>query len=197
MAMFNGSTHSLPKSQIEAMRSVVPLKVSDPKLCRRVTAADFRSGSSIFRRRLHVVLYYNKASDEDTGWSLAGWMQESLGRALEEQPWVAGRLRRRGEERGGGGEGGLEIVSNDSGVRLLEARIRKSLAEFIELKEREEDAEAELVFWKDIDGQNPQFSPLFYVQEELRHMCGGGSRSRERWCEGDSGVNVVVVRVGR
>ncbi|KAJ0105880.1 hypothetical protein Patl1_18403 [Pistacia atlantica] len=36
------------------------------------------------------------------------------------------------------------------------------------------DDEAELVFWKDIDEQNPQFSPLFYVQV-TNFECGGYS----------------------
>lgn len=152
--MKDGTTNSLPKSQIEAAQSVVPIKRTDPRLSRRVSVTD----SGIFQSRFHIIVYYNKASGEDSGWSLAGWTKESLGRALHEQPMLGGRLRR--EE---GSEGGLELVSNDSGIRLFEARISKTVAEFLDLEERE-DAEAELVYWKDIDEENPQFSPLFYAQ---------------------------------
>ncbi|CAH2075679.1 unnamed protein product [Thlaspi arvense] len=171
MATANGySTGSpLPNSQIQAMQSVVPLKVTKPRLTRRVKAAGSASAAGL-RRCLHIVLYYRKASGEDSGWLLAGWMKESLGRALEEQPMLAGRLRR-GENVGPGNE--LEIVTNDNGARLFEARISKTLDEFLDLEGRE-SAEAELVSWHDIDDQNPQFSPLFYVQV-TNFSCGGYS----------------------
>jgi hypothetical protein len=55
------------------------------------------------------------------------------------------------------------MVSNDTGVRLVEAKITMTLQEFLGLEEREK-AEAELVFWMDFDEQNPQFSPPLYVQ---------------------------------
>ncbi|KAK7850783.1 brassinosteroid-related acyltransferase 1 [Quercus suber] len=56
-----------------------------------------------------------------------------------------------------------QIVSNDGGVRLIETQVAVTLSVFLELKEKEE-AEAQLVFWNDIDEHDPQFSPLFYVQ---------------------------------
>jgi hypothetical protein len=59
------------------------------------------------------------------------------------------------------------MVSNDTGVRLVEAKITMTLQEFLGLEENEK-AEAELVSWMDIDEQNPQFSPLLYVQ-----VCSG------------------------
>ncbi|XP_057478842.1 uncharacterized protein LOC130766173 [Actinidia eriantha] len=84
----------------------------------------------------------------DLGWSLVGWTKESLGRVLEEEPVLAGGLRQGGKE--GGAE--LEIVSNDSGVRLLEARISKTLTKFLDSEDRErEAAEAAFVFWNDIE----------------------------------------------
>ncbi|KAF7138881.1 hypothetical protein RHSIM_Rhsim07G0118000 [Rhododendron simsii] len=162
--MKNGTPNSLPKSQIEAAQSVVPIKMTDPRLSRRVSVTD----SGIFQSWFHIIFYYNKVSGEDSGWSLAGWTKESLGRALHEQPMLGGRLRREEES-----EGGLELVSNDCGIRLFEARISKTVAEFLDLEERE-DAEAELLYWKDIDEENPQFSPLFYAQVTNFH-CGGYS----------------------
>nr|POE95270.1 brassinosteroid-related acyltransferase 1 [Quercus suber] len=78
--------------------------------------------------------------------------------AISKQPILSGRLWR-GED----GDGELEIVSNDGGVRLIETQVAVTLSVFLELKEKEE-AEAQLVFWNDIDEHDPQFSPLFYVQ---------------------------------
>lgn len=153
MATSNG----VPKSQIEAFQTVTPLKVTDPREVRLISTAE-PIGSGIFTGCLNIVLYYNKAMVEDSGWLVAGWIKESLGRALREQPMLSGRLRR-GED----GHGELEIVSNDSGARLVEAKISVPLQEFLDLKEKEK-AETELVFWKDIDEQSPQFSPLLYVQ---------------------------------
>ncbi|KAA8522176.1 hypothetical protein F0562_012849 [Nyssa sinensis] len=168
MATLNTTVNLVLKSQIEAVQSVTPMKVTDPRWSRQVSVTDSH-GSDIFWRCLHIILYYEKGSGEDSGWLVAGWMKESLGRALVEQPMLAGRLRRVEE----GDDRELEIVSNDSGVRLFEARISKTLSEFLDLKEKE-DAEAELVFWKDVDEQYPQFCPLFYVQV-TNFECGGYS----------------------
>ena len=157
MARSNGITN-VPKLSIEAVQTVTPYKVTDhPRPVRQVLATD-PIGSGIFKRCLHVVFYYKKVTEEDSGWVFAGWTKETLAKALSEQPILSGRLWR-GED----GNGELEIVANDSGVRLIEAQIAINLSEFLELKEKEE-AEAQLVFWSDIDEQNPQFSPLFYVQ---------------------------------
>jgi hypothetical protein len=134
--------------------------MTDPRRSRQVSAMDGSVVSGIFRSCLHVVLYYKSVSEEDSGWLLAGWAMESLARALsEQQPLLAGRLRR-GED----GDGELEIVSNDNGVRLIEARIAVTLSSFLELLKENEEAEAQLICWPDIDEQSPHFSPLFYVQ---------------------------------
>lgn len=151
------SENSFSKIQIESMQTVTPFKATDPRQTRRVWVTD-PVGSGIFWTCLNFILYYNKVVDEESGWIVAGWIKESLARALVDQPMLSGRLRR-GED----GDGELEIVSNDSGARLIEAKIAMTLPEFLGLKESE-DVEAELVFWKDIDEQNPQFAPLFYVQ---------------------------------
>ncbi|XP_030948641.1 anthranilate N-benzoyltransferase protein 1-like [Quercus lobata] len=115
-----------------------------------------------------LVLYYKNVSEEDSGWIFAGWAKETLGKAISEQPMLSGRLWR-----GKDGDGELEIVSNDSGVRLIETQVAVTLSGFLEMKEKEE-AEAQLVFWNDIDEHNPQFSPLFYVQV-TNFQCGGYS----------------------
>ncbi|XVE57581.1 hypothetical protein DITRI_Ditri04bG0101500 [Diplodiscus trichospermus] len=156
-----------PKVSIEGIQTVTPMKITEPRQTRQVLVGKL-VGSGIFQRCLNVVHYYRKEKEEDSGWLVAGWIKETLGRALLEQPMICGRLRK-GERN----DGELEIVSNDCGIRLIEARIQMNLSEFLDLKQRE-DAEAQLVFWKDIDEQNPQFSPLFYVQV-TNFQCGGYS----------------------
>lgn len=155
------------KVQIEAVQTVSPSSVTDPREICLVSVKD-PVGSNIFRGCLNIVLYYNKAGEEDSGWLVAGWIKESLGRVLSDQPMLGGRLWR-GED----GNGELEMVSNDSGARLVEAKITMTLREFLGLEEREK-LEAELVIWKDIDEKNPQFSPLLYVQV-TNFQCGGYS----------------------
>ncbi|KAF5735126.1 putative transferase [Tripterygium wilfordii] len=153
---------------IEAVQTVSPFKVTEPRQVHRVSVAD-PVPPGVFQRCLNIVFYYNQVADEDSGWLAAGWIKESLARAQAEQPALSGRLRR-GED----GRGDLEIVTNDSGVRLVEAKIPVTMAEFLDVKEGDKDAGTQLVFWKDIDEQNPQYSPLLYVQV-TNFRCGGYS----------------------
>lgn len=116
---------------------------------------------------MNILLYYKKACEEDCGWFQAGWIKESLGRALLEQPLFGGRLRRHTDhDQLADHNKRLEIVSNDSGVRLVEARMPLTLSEFLDSKTRQEE-ETELIYWKDVDGEDPNFSPLFYLQVSL------------------------------
>nr|GMD76315.1 protein ECERIFERUM 1-like [Ipomoea batatas]GMD78390.1 protein ECERIFERUM 1-like [Ipomoea batatas] len=156
------------KLQIEAMQTVMPLKPTDPRHSRRVSVPEKHGPGSSFRRWLHMILCYNKASDDESGWIVAGWIKESLGRALIENPVLAGRLRK-GED----DDGDMEIVSNDCGVRMLEAQINITLAQFLHLKHKRV-AESELVFWEDVQESTPQYSPLFYIQV-TNFNCGGYS----------------------
>ncbi|KFK24737.1 hypothetical protein AALP_AA8G018000 [Arabis alpina] len=136
----------------------MPVAITQHREVRPITVKD-PIGVGIFRRTLNIVTYYKQAGD-DSGWLAAGWIKESLGSALTEQPMLAGRLRRRRTV-----DGGLEVVANDSGVRLVEAKFPASFLEFLEMVKRDKSrVEAETVFWKDIDEVDPQFSPLFYVQ---------------------------------
>ncbi|KAL4352252.1 hypothetical protein GQ457_06G037510 [Hibiscus cannabinus] len=167
MARHSDSSFVVPKVSIEGILTVPPTRITDPRLTRQVLTRD-RVGPGIFQMCFNVVQYYIREKEEDSGWLVAGWFKETLGRALLEQPMICGRLRKTERD-----DGELEIVSNDSGVRLIEATIQMNLSEFLDLKQREE-AEAQLVFWKDIDEQNPQFSPLFYVQV-TNFECGGYS----------------------
>ncbi|XVF13460.1 hypothetical protein REPUB_Repub08aG0209600 [Reevesia pubescens] len=157
----------VPKLSIEGIQTVTPTAITEPRQTRQVLAGEL-VGPGIFQRCLNIVQYYRKEKEEDSGWLVAGWIKETLGTALLEQPMICGRLRK-----GEINDGELEIVSNDCGIRLIEAKIQMNLSEFLDLKQREEE-EAQLVFWKDIDEQNPQFSPLLYVQV-TNFQCGGYS----------------------
>ncbi|KAK0587056.1 hypothetical protein LWI29_016615 [Acer saccharum] len=170
--MAYGDKNLVPKVEIEAVQTVTPVKPTDPRQTRQVLATD-PVGSGIFRRCLNIVVYYKKVVEEDSGWIVAGWIKESLGRVLVDQPMLSGRLRRTSSEDIGDE---LEIVSNDSGVRLIETKIPITLSQFLDhhLKETSEESEAQLVFWNDVDDQNPQFSPLFYLQV-TNFECGGYS----------------------
>ncbi|XP_010531736.1 PREDICTED: uncharacterized protein LOC104807967 [Tarenaya hassleriana] len=144
-----------PKSQIVGVQSVMPAKVTQHRKVRTISVGD-PAGAGIFRRTLDIVLYYkHSAGDEDSGWVLSGRL----------------RHRRTAEDDGGG----LEVVANDSGVRLVEAKFPANLPEFLELVMGDNaKAEAEALFWRDIDEDDPQFSPLFYVQV-TNFECGGYS----------------------
>ncbi|KAF8088600.1 hypothetical protein N665_0536s0048 [Sinapis alba] len=157
-------TITFHKSMIAGVQSVMPVEVTQQREARSISVED-PVGARIFRRTLNIVTYYNKQAGDsgERGWLVAGWIKESLGRALTEQPMLCGRLRRRRKTTGE--EDGFEVVANDSGVRLVEARFPASLLEFFEMVKRDKNrAEAETVFWRDIDEVDPQFSPLFYVQ---------------------------------
>ncbi|KAJ0234901.1 hypothetical protein HA466_0270180 [Hirschfeldia incana] len=153
----------ISKAMIAGVQSVMPVEVTQHREVRSISIGD-PVGAGIFRRTLNIVTYYKHVGDSgERGWLVAGWIKESLGRALTEQPLLCGRLRRRRTTTGE--EDGLEVVANDSGVRLVEARFLTSLPEFFEMVKRDKGrAEAETVFWRDIDEVDPRFSPLFYVQ---------------------------------
>ncbi|KAH0643005.1 hypothetical protein KY289_033979 [Solanum tuberosum] len=154
--------------QIEAIQTVMPMKQTDPRILRRVLIGE-NPGSDNFQRRFHMVFCYNKASETDSGWMVAGWIRESLGKALVEKPLLAGRLRSIGENNTNYGE--FEIVSNDSGVRLIEAEMPMNFDDFIHLNEKK-NVEGQLVFWDDIHEPSTQYSPLFYVQSAFYSFVG-------------------------
>ncbi|RHN53792.1 putative rosmarinate synthase [Medicago truncatula] len=152
-------------SQIVAVTSVSPAKITEPRQVCQILFND--ETKRTIEGCYQMVLYYEKVEEEDHDWSLTGWIVESLARALLDHPLLAGRVQKRDIT-------GLEIVSNDSGIRLLEAHYPTSLSEFLESNknEHDDDHEARLVFWNEIDGQFPLFSPLFYV---TNFKCGGYS----------------------
>ena len=153
-----------PKLQYEAVITVPPLKITLPRRARQVPVKNPTNKSTEnFGGCYHVVMYYESVNQEGFGWILAGWINESLGIALSENPLLAGRLQKKPETEAADNDTQMVIVSNDCGIRMAEAKISIGLSEFLESSERC-NLEHELVFWKDIDDQSPEFSPLFYVQ---------------------------------
>ncbi|KAL2902988.1 Protein ECERIFERUM 26-like [Bienertia sinuspersici] len=146
-------------NNIESVYSTTPKKMTEPRLSCKIS-------------RMHIILCYKKNQSNEInqdyyGLHIGGWLKESLGSALMEHPILAGRLRR-------SDNGGLEIVSNDSGVRCVEVQMPLNLVDFLESKEMNNEVEGNLVYWQDIENSNPQFSPLFYVQV-TKFQCGGYS----------------------
>uniref|UniRef100_A0A7N1A6S3 Uncharacterized protein n=1 Tax=Kalanchoe fedtschenkoi TaxID=63787 RepID=A0A7N1A6S3_KALFE len=158
--------------QVQGIQSVMPLRPTDPRHARKV-ALKHPQTVGVFQKCHHILLHYKKASEQDSGWVLAGRLKESVGRALLEYPMVAGRLRWSNDQKMAGRSGELELVSNDSGIRLVEAKSPMSLDEFLVMKDRE-DAEGQLVFWEELNEQDPQFCPLAYIQV-TNFECGGYS----------------------
>ncbi|KAI9087004.1 hypothetical protein K1719_030965 [Acacia pycnantha] len=156
------------KSEIEAVLTVSPLKVTEPRQVRQVQYTG--QNSKAIAGCYHIVLYFTKSKasgdGDGDGQFLTGWAVESLAVALWEHPLMAGRLRRREDD---GGDGALmEIVSNDSGIRMVEARIPMSMSQLLGMTRNDfVEVEADLVFWKDVDEHTPDFSPLFYIQENV------------------------------
>ncbi|KAJ6327251.1 hypothetical protein OIU78_014182 [Salix suchowensis] len=131
MAMSQITGEFVPKVQIEGVQTVVPSKVTDP---REMCLVKDPVSSDIFRGCLNIVLCYSEAGEEGSGGLVAGWIKESLGRAMQDQPMLSGRLRRVED-----GNGELEMVPNDTG------RPNSS-------------------FGRILMNKTPIFSPLLYVQ---------------------------------
>lgn len=133
----------------------LPIEVSGPPL----TAAELQ-------RRFRAVLYYRGAGAEveAAATERAAWVKESLCAALVDHPEMAGRLRRRGGDGNDDDEGRLwEVKLRDTGVRLVQASVQATMAEFLEASGVDrERKEAALALWTDVDEHEPDIcAPLF------------------------------------
>ncbi|KAF4374782.1 hypothetical protein F8388_020303 [Cannabis sativa] len=151
------------RSEMEAVQTVPPLEITAPRKVRQIvmSSAAGAMGEYVWGWGgcVHTVLYYNKKplaeEEEDSGSLHAGWIKESLAIALSQQPLFSGRLQKLDDVNYG-------IVANDAGVRLIEARLPVTMSEFLLHLDRacgstRREAEAQLVFWKDVDQTDPQF----------------------------------------
>lgn len=85
-------------------------------------------------------------------------MKETLSVALEAEPILAGRLRRSEAEKSG-----WEVRFNDAGVRLVLATAAAEMTDVLDAGDREE-REWRLVFWRNVERENPDQCALFYIQ---------------------------------
>ncbi|XP_021768023.1 protein ECERIFERUM 26-like [Chenopodium quinoa] len=154
---------------IECAYSTSPMKTTEPRLSYKISVSNNDHHQRVLQKWMHTVLCYKKQSDsEDNGLHAKGWIKESLGKALLEHPILAGRLRKSENN-----NGDLNIVSNDSGIRCIDVQISLSLVHFLELsKEKKNEVEGKLLYWKNVDESNPICSPLFYIQM-TKFKCGG------------------------
>lgn len=143
---------------IDAIQTAIPSKVICPGKSRRINLTNTSLTQNLLQSRLRMVFYYNKSSEEESAWTVAAWVKESMSEALADWPELAGRLRKDRE-----GEGCWEIKINDAGVRLVQASVEMRLDEFIAAEDRA-DKEAALADWVDVDMKNPDFCALFYIQ---------------------------------
>ncbi|XP_009397930.2 uncharacterized protein LOC103982667 [Musa acuminata AAA Group] len=146
--------------RIDSMQSAMPVRMTPPGRSRRISAAT-PLGPDVLQRRCQVVVYYSKVGRGEEAESPAmvgAWMKESLSAVLLSHPVMAGRLRRDDE-----GRGCWEIKFDDCGVRLLQATAEVTLSDFLCSEDRDE-REAKLAYWEDVNADNPNYSPLFFIQ---------------------------------
>ncbi|KAJ4799831.1 HXXXD-type acyl-transferase family protein [Rhynchospora pubera] len=143
---------------IEAIQTAIPSNVTQSGKSRRINLTNTTLTQDSLQSRFRMVFYYNKSSEEESAWTVAAWVKESMSVALADWPELAGRLRKDRE-----GDGCWEIKINDAGVRLVQASVEMQLDEFLAAEDRAEK-EAALANWSEIDGENPDFSALFYIQ---------------------------------
>lgn len=146
---------------IDAIQTVAPGSMAKPGRSRRISVVPSVGLGGILRSHLRIVLYYKKASEEESALVVAGRIKESLCAAMADVPVLAGRLRRNSE-----GDGFWEIKFNDAGVRLVQASAEMTMSEFLDSEERD-GREAQLAYWVDVDGEDPIYSALFYMQVDL------------------------------
>ncbi|XP_020586225.1 uncharacterized protein LOC110028636 [Phalaenopsis equestris] len=143
---------------IEAFQSITPAKVTPPGKSRQISVAGDLPLAA-FAAHFRLILYFRPASGEDNSAHAVGaWMKETFSEALAEEPMLAGRLRRSAAE-----NGGWEVRFNDAGVRLVLAKAAAEMAEVLDAGDRE-DREWGLVFWRDVERENPDQSALFFIQ---------------------------------
>ncbi|EAZ24036.1 hypothetical protein OsJ_07767 [Oryza sativa Japonica Group] len=143
---------------IEAVQTAVPTRVVEPGRTRLVAVAAPPLPAPALQRRVRAVLYYRGAGGAAPGaWEDGVWVKESLSEALADHPEMAGRLRRRAD-------GSWEVKLNDTGVRLLQATVDATLDEFLAGKGALARREAALAPWTDVNADDPDMCPPFFMQ---------------------------------
>ncbi|KAF0933797.1 hypothetical protein E2562_019257 [Oryza meyeriana var. granulata] len=147
---------------IEAVQTAVPTRVVEPGRTRLVAVAAPPLPAEALQRRVRAVLYYRGSGGGADGtmapcaWEDGVWVKETLSEALADHPEMAGRLRRRAD-------GSWEVKLNDTGVRLLQATVDAPLDEFLGAKNLAR-REAALAPWTDVNADDPDMCPPFFMQ---------------------------------
>nr|POF16920.1 protein eceriferum 26-like [Quercus suber] len=100
------------------------------------------------------IVYYCKSWGEKEAGEITVSLRESISEMLTHFPKVTGRLIRNEK-------GNWMIKCNDAGVRMVEARAKGSVEDWLKIVDREK--ELKLVYWEDMI-HKPYFWSTFYVQ---------------------------------
>ena len=100
------------------------------------------------------IVYYCKSWGEKKAGEITVSLRESISEMLTHFPKVTGRLIRNEK-------GNWMIKCNDAGVRMVEARAKGSVEDWLKSVDREK--ELKLVYWEDMI-HKPYFWSTFYVQ---------------------------------
>lgn len=134
-------------------RTVVSTKPVEPKKYFPLSILDHLMENNHIR-----MVYYYKTSREEFG-ELTKKLRETLSEVLTYFPIVTGRLIRDDDEKGH-----WKIKCNDSGVRVVEAKAKGSVEEWLTCVDREK--ELRLVYWENML-PNPYYWSTFYVQVRI------------------------------
>ncbi|XP_031373805.1 protein ECERIFERUM 26-like [Punica granatum] len=118
-------------------------------------------------RHVMVVYYYRTDRSRERLGEVTQKLREGLAEVLTYFPPVTGRLVR--TESRGSGEGGWSVKCNDAGVRMVEARAKGSVEDW--LRNVDWEKEKRLIHWEEMY-HKPYFWSTFYVQ--LTEFEGGG-----------------------
>ncbi|MQL91381.1 hypothetical protein Taro_023992 [Colocasia esculenta] len=143
--------------------SFVPVQ---PGRFHRLSALDLAMEPNSIRAVFYYPRFPSAASSCRAGTSFTARLRDSLSEVLGSYPVATGRLQRAAE-----GRGSWVVKCNDAGVRIMEARARGSVEEWLLAGKLERQREMELVFWEDVY-ERPYFWSTFYVQ--LTEFEGGG-----------------------
>ncbi|CAD6260110.1 unnamed protein product [Miscanthus lutarioriparius] len=157
---------------VESLQTAVPMRMAGAGKSLPIAVSGPPLTAAELQRRFRAVLYYRGAGAEveAAARERAAWVKESLCAALVDHPEMAGRLRRRGD----GNDGRLwEVKLRDTGVRLVQASVEATMAEFLEARGVDrERKEAALALWTDVDVHEPDIcAPLFM---QLTRFLDGG-----------------------
>ncbi|CAD6262849.1 unnamed protein product [Miscanthus lutarioriparius] len=160
---------------VESLQTAVPMRMAGAGKSLPIAVSGPPLTAAELQRRFRAVLYYRGAGAEveAAARERAAWVKESLCAALVDHPEMAGRLRRHGD--GNDDDDGRlwEVKLRDTGVRLVQASVEATMAEFLEARGVDrERKEAALAQWTDVDVHEPDICAPLFIQ--LTRFLDGG-----------------------